>query len=51
LKLINLIHLMITNDFNMFNIVNKTTVLQHKIKNMKDIQYDKDNTNLYIYYT
>ena len=42
---------MITNDFNMFNIVNKTTVLQHKIKNMKDIQYDKDNTNLYIYYT
>ncbi len=51
MKLINLIHLMITNDFNMFNIVNKTTVLQHKIKNMKDIQYDKDNTNLYIYYT
>ena len=42
---------MITIDFNMFNIVNKTTVLQHKIKNMKDIQYDKDNTNLYIYYT
>ena len=42
---------MITNDFNMFNIVNKTTVLHHKIKNMKNVQYDKDNTNLYTYYT
>ncbi len=42
---------MITNDFNMFNIVNKITVLQHKFKNMKNIQYDKDNTNLYTYYT
>ena len=42
---------MTNRDFNMFNIVNKTTVLQHKIKNMKDIQYDKGNTNLYIYYT
>ena len=42
---------MITIYFNMFNIVNKTTVLRHKIKNMKDIQYDKGNTNLYIYYT
>ena len=42
---------MIISDSNMLNIVNKTTVLQHKIKNMKDIQYDKDNTNLYIYYT
>ena len=51
MKLINLIHLMITIDLNMFDIVSKTTVLQHKIKNMKDIQYDKDNTNLYIYYT
>ena len=51
MKLINLIHLMITIDLNMFNIVNKTTVLQHKIKNMKDIQYGKGNTNLYIYYT
>ena len=51
MKLINLIHLMVTIDPNMFDIVNKTTVLQHKIKNMKDIQYDKDNTNLYIYYT
>ena len=51
MKLINLIHLMVTIDLNMFDIVSKTTVLQHKIKNMKDIQYDKDNTNLYIYYT
>ena len=51
MKLINLIHLMVTIDLNMFDFVNKTTVLQHKIKNMKDIQYDKDNTNLYIYYT
>ena len=42
---------MITSDFTLFNIVNKTSVLQHKIKNMKDVQYDKDNTNLYIYYT
>ena len=51
MKLINLIHLMINIDLNMFDIVSKTTVLQHKIKNMKDIQYDKNNTNLYIYYT
>ena len=51
MKLINLIHLMITIDLNMFEIVSKTTVLQHKIKNMKDIQYDKGNTNSYIYYT
>ena len=42
---------MILLDFNMFDIVSKTTVLQHKIKNMKDIQYDKGNSNLYIYYT
>ena len=42
---------MITIDLNMFNIVNKTTVLQHKIKNMKDVQYDKDNTILYTHYT
>ena len=42
---------MITSDSNMLNIVNKTTVLQYKIKNMKDLQYDKDNTNLYTYYT
>ena len=51
MKLINLIHLMVTIDLNMFDIVNKYTVLQHKIKNMKDIQYDKGNTNSYIYYT
>ena len=51
MKLINLIHLMINIDLNMFDIVSKTTVLQHKIKNMKDIQYDKGNSNLYIYYT
>ena len=38
-------------DFNMLIIVNKNIVLQHKIKNMKDIQYDKDNTILYTYYT
>ena len=42
---------MANRDFNMFNIVNKTTVLHHKIKNMKNVQYDKDNTNLYTYYT
>ena len=42
---------MIIRDFNMFNIVNKITVLQYKIKNMKNFQYDKRNTNLYIYYT
>ena len=51
MKLINLIHLMITIDLNMFDIVDKTTVLQRKIKNMRDIQYDKSSTNLYIYYT
>ena len=34
-------------DFNMFNIVNKIIVLQHIFKIMKDVQYDKDNTNLY----
>ena len=38
-------------DFNMFNIVNKSIVLQHKFKIMKDFQYDKDNTNLYTNYT
>ena len=38
-------------DFNMFNIVNKIIVLQHIFKNMKDVQYDKDNTNLYTDYT
>jgi len=38
-------------DFNMFNIVNKITVLHHIFKSMKDVQYDKDNTNLYTNYT
>ena len=38
-------------DFNMFNIVNKIIVLQHIFKNMEDVQYDKDITNLYTYYT
>ena len=38
-------------DFNMFNIVNKSIVLQRKFKIMKNIQYDKDNTNLYTLYT
>ena len=38
-------------DFNMFNIVNKITVLHHIFKSMKDVQYDKNNTNLYTNYT
>ena len=38
-------------DFNMFNIVNKITVLHHIFKNMKNVQYDTDNTNLYTNYT
>ncbi len=42
---------MITKEFNMFNYVNKSIVLQHKFKNMKDVQYDKNITNLYTYYT
>ena len=42
---------MIIGDFTMFNIVSKSSVLQHKFKNMKNVQYDKDNTNLYTYYT
>ena len=32
---------------NMFNFVNKSLVLQQKFKNMKNFQYDKNNTNLY----
>ena len=36
---------MANRDFNMFNIVNKSVVLQHKFKSMKDVRYDKDNTN------
>ena len=35
----------------MFNIVNKYSVLQHKFMNMKNVDYDKDNTNLYTYHT
>ena len=42
---------MIILEFNMFDIVNKSIVLQYKFKNMKDVQYDNDNTNLYTYYT
>ena len=42
---------MIIKNFNMFNIVNKSIVLQRKFKIMKNIQYDKDNTNLYTLYT
>ena len=42
---------MANKDFNMFNIVNKIIVLQHIFKIMKDVQYDKDNTNLYTNYT
>ena len=38
-------------DLNMFDIVNKSIVLQRKFKIMKNIQYDKDNTNLYTLYT
>ena len=38
-------------DLNKFNIVNKSVVLQHKFKNMKDVQYDKNSTNLYTKYT
>ena len=38
-------------DFNTFNIVNKSIVLQRKFKIMKNVQYDKYNTNLYTYYT
>ena len=51
MKLINLIHLMVTIDLNMFDIVNKSIVLQRKFKIMKNIQYDKYNTNLYTFYT
>ena len=42
---------MIIRDFNMFNFVNKSIVLQHKFKNMENVQYDKNNTNLYTHYT
>ena len=42
---------MTNKNFNMFNIVYKTIVLQHKFKSMKDVQYDKYYTNLYTNYT
>ena len=42
---------MIIKNFNMFNIVNKSIVLQRKFKIMKNVQYDKYNTNLYTFYT
>ena len=42
---------MVIKDPNMFNIVNKSIVLQRKFKIMKNVQYDKYNTNLYIFYT
>ncbi len=42
---------MIKGSLNMFNIVNKSIDLQHKIKNMEDFQYDKDNIILYMHYT
>ena len=35
----------------MFVIVNKSTVLHNKFKNMKNDQYDKNNTILYTYNT
>ena len=42
---------MVIKDPNMFDIVNKSIVLQHKFKIMKNVQYDKYNTNLYTFYT
>ena len=42
---------MIVKDLNMLDIVNKSIVLQHKFKIMKNVQYDKYNTNLYTFYT
>ena len=42
---------MITGDFNMFNFVNKSIVLQHKFKNMENFNDDKNITNLYTHYT
>ena len=38
-------------DFNMFDIVNKSIVLQRKFKIMKNVQYDKYNTILHTFYT
>ena len=42
---------MITGDFNMFNFVNKSIVLQHKFKIWKIFDDDKNSTNLYTHYT
>ena len=42
---------MVIKDPNMFYIVNKSIVLQRKFKIMKNVQYDKYNTNLYTFYT
>ena len=42
---------MVIKDPNMFDIVNKSIVLQSKFKIMKNVQYDKYNTNLYTFYT
>ena len=42
---------MVSKDPNMFDIVNKNIVLQRKFKIMKNVQYDKYNTNLYTFYT
>ena len=47
LKLINQIHKILYQNFNMFNIVNKSIVLQRKFKNMKDFQYNKNYKILY----
>ena len=42
---------MVIKDLNIFDIVNKSIVLHRKFKIMKNIQYDKYNTNLYTFYT
>ncbi len=42
---------MVTKDPNMLDIVNKSIDLQRKFKIMKNVQYDKYNTNLYTFYT
>ena len=42
---------MVIKDPDMFNFVNKSIVLQRKFKIMKNVQYDKYNTNLYTFYT
>ena len=42
---------MVIKDPNMFDIVNKSIVLQRKFKIMKNVQYDKYNTILHTFYT